>query len=142
MKIYVASSWRNNEQQRIVKLLRSKAHEVYDFRNPEADDRGFHWSDIDPEWQKWTPNEFTESLDHPIARNGFAKDLAAMMWADAFVLLLPCGRSAHLEAGWAIGTGKPTVIYLKPGEPELMYNLATAMVTTDVDLLSLIEMWS
>ena len=47
-----------------------------------------------------------------------------MEWADAFVLLMPCGRSAHLEAGWAIGAGKPTAILLSAGEPELMYKMA------------------
>jgi hypothetical protein len=38
----------------------------------------------------------------------------------------PCGRSAHLEAGWAIGQGKPTAILLHEDkfEPELMYRMA------------------
>jgi hypothetical protein len=57
-----------------------------------------------------------------------------MKWADAFVLLLPSGRSAHLEAGWAIGAGKPTCIVLheEKFEPELMYLLA-ADIALDVD---------
>ena len=29
-------------------------------------------------------------------------------WDDTFVLVLPCGRSAHLELGWAVGQGKRT----------------------------------
>ena len=59
-----------------------------------------------------------------------------MKWADAFVLLLPCNRSAHLEAGWAIGRGKPTVIYTpEPSEPELMYLLADAVVVSEGELL-------
>jgi hypothetical protein len=32
MKIYVASSWRNERQQDVVKTLRAANHEVYDFR--------------------------------------------------------------------------------------------------------------
>lgn len=42
----------------------------------------------------------------------------------AMVLVLPCGRSAHLELGWAVGAGKPTCILMAPNqEPELMYRM-------------------
>jgi nucleoside 2-deoxyribosyltransferase len=44
-----------------------------------------------------------------------------MEWADACVLVLPCGRSAHLEAGWFAGKGKPVFVLTFDGEePELM----------------------
>ena len=125
MKIYVASSWRNEKQQRIVALLRSIGHEVYDFSNPTEGNNGFHWSDIDQNWKDWSPSEFRDRLSHDIAIDGFGKDFDAMKWAEAFVLVMPCGRSAHLEAGWAIGVGKPTAILLSDGEPELMYKLAS-----------------
>lgn len=50
-----------------------------------------------------------------------ASDMNAMKWADTFVLVLPCGRSAHLELGWACGQGKQTLILTRDGEePELM----------------------
>lgn len=42
MKIYVASSWRNNRQPDVVKFLRDLGHEVYDFKNPKPGDDGFH----------------------------------------------------------------------------------------------------
>ena len=38
MKIYVASSWRNERHPGVVELLRIAGHEVYDFRNPEDGD--------------------------------------------------------------------------------------------------------
>lgn len=34
MKIYVASSWRNQYQPEVVATLRAVGHEVYDFKNP------------------------------------------------------------------------------------------------------------
>lgn len=126
MKIYVASSWRNERQPRAVTALRGVGHEVYDFRHPDEYDNGFHWSAIDKDWENWTPLEFVDALEHPIARAGYGKDFDAMKWAELFVLVMPCGRSAHLEAGWAIGQGKPTIILLSDGEPELMYRMATA----------------
>lgn len=131
MKIYVASSWRNMLQQECVSRLRAEAHEVYDFRNPFPGDTGFHWSEIDQEWKSWDASAFRASLDHPIARRGFANDWEAMKWAQAGVLLLPCGRSAHLEAGYFVGAGKPLWIVLSDKdqiEPELMYRMGTGVV--------------
>jgi hypothetical protein len=126
MRIYVASSWRNERQPEVVKSLRDTGHEVYDFKNPEVGNCGFHWSDIDPDWQAWSPDQFNAVLRHPLAKEGFKLDYEAMKWADACVMVMPCGRSAHLEAGWFVGAGKPLIILLSGGEPELMYSMARA----------------
>ncbi|MHB9144687.1 MAG: hypothetical protein ACYC5Y_05050 [Symbiobacteriia bacterium] len=127
MKIYVASSWRNAEQPLVVAALREAGHEVYDFRHPAPGNDGFHWSDIDPDWQSWDGKRFAAALDHPIAVAGFGRDKQALDWCNACVLVLPSGRSAHLEAGYAIGQRKPTAILLaETQEPELMYKLAGA----------------
>lgn len=135
MRIYVASSWRNERQPEIVTLLRNNGHEVYDFRNPEPGDNGFHWSEIDADWKGWSPGQFRDALTNDIAINGFKRDFEAMKWADAFVLVMPCGRSAHLETGWAIGAGKPTAILLSDGEPELMYAMADQLCTNTEELV-------
>lgn len=47
-------------------------------------------------------------------------DYRALMDCDACVFVMPCGRSAHLELGMAIGAGKQTIALLADGEPELM----------------------
>ena len=49
-RIYVATSWRNEEQPNMVNMLRADGHEVYDFRNPPGQ-AGFGWEQIDPEWR-------------------------------------------------------------------------------------------
>jgi len=134
VKIYVASSWRNGFQQEVVRRLRAEHHEVYNFKaashDPSAPPGGFHWSDIDPEWKAWVPSVFRKALNHPIARAGFARDMTALMECEACVLVLPCGRSAHLEAGYAAGAGKPTIVLLSDGEPELMYRMNTKICCT------------
>jgi hypothetical protein len=100
-RIYVASSWRNGYQQAVVESLRQLGHEVYDFRHPAPGNDGFHWSEIDPAWKDWNQSAFAAALQHPIAVDGFGRDMSALEWCDTCVLVLPCGRSAHLEAGWA-----------------------------------------
>jgi hypothetical protein len=140
VKIYVASSWRNLAQPAIVHVLRAEGHEVYDFKDPEDNGgTGFHWSEIDPVWKLWSPEQFRESLEHPIAKHGFKRDFDALAWAEALVLVMPCGRSAYLEAGWAIGAGKPTAIYLSDGEPELMYSMAGQLVIGAKEVLEWAE---
>ena len=113
---------------------------MYDFRHPSPEDTGFRWDEIDPEWQKWDLEEYRTALVHPKAERGFRNDYHAMLQADAFVLLMPCGRSAHLEAGWAIGQGKPTCILLETqDEPELMYKLADRLALTLAEVLDWID---
>lgn len=143
MKIYIASSWRNAAQPLLVSLLAGAGHEVYDFRNPPGR-TGFAWSDIDSDWQAWSADDFREMLGHPLARAGFQSDFDGMAWADVGVLLMPCGRSAHLELGWMAGAGKKTVVMLsqvQPSEPELMYKLASAIVTSGRELVDVLTRW-
>jgi nucleoside 2-deoxyribosyltransferase len=123
MRVYVASSWRNQEQQSVVEALRQAGHEVYDFRNPAPGNTGFHWSSIDPNWQSWTPEQYREALKHPVAEQGFSFDMDALVNCDAVVAVQPFGRSASLELGWAVGAGKFTVLLLADGEPELMVKM-------------------
>jgi nucleoside 2-deoxyribosyltransferase len=124
VRIYVASSWRNEKQPSVVEALRAAGHDVYDFRHPQPGNEGFHWSEIDPAWRQWTPERFRNALADPIADRGFGFDVQALAGCDACVLVLPSGRSAHLELGYAAGAGKPTfVLMLGPDEPELMYKL-------------------
>jgi hypothetical protein len=138
-RIYVASSWRNPAQPEVVRFLRDVGHEVYDFRNPPGRPSGFHWSDIDPGWKAWTREAFRETLEHPVARAGFGADMDGLEWCDTCVLVLPCGRSAHLELGWAAGAGRLTVALLADGEPELMYRLVDHLVVDLVELRDVLE---
>jgi len=121
MKIYVASSWRNKHQPQVVALLRYFGHEVYDFRNPPGR-TGFAWESIDPAWQNWTVEQYRAALNHPIARAGFESDMKALRDCEACVFVLPCGRSASFELGFAVGQGKRAIVLaLEKTEPELMF---------------------
>jgi hypothetical protein len=133
MRIYVASSWRNEaRQQETVRTLRAAGHIVYDFRNPAPGDTGFGWSQCAPVGtdagafrdMMQDPAFFRdEVLTHPKALSGYGLDMHGLRTAEATVLVLPCGRSAHLELGYAVGARQRTLVLLDDpmSEPELMY---------------------
>jgi hypothetical protein len=125
MKIYVASSWRNPYYPSVVEHLTRRGHECWDWRNPPTGGNGFRWQDCglsDYEHGDIVPSPvWNRLLKHPTAQAGFASDLAGMNWCDVGVLLHPCGRSAHLEAGWLAGRGKKVhVLAPDQTEPDLM----------------------
>lgn len=149
MYVYVASSWRNPRQPEVIERLRSEGIDCYDFRNPKEGSVGFSWRETKAEgssesmsvvegvkvkgsdWE--SAADYQQMLTHPRAIEGFGNDWNAMQRADAFLMILPCGKSAHLEMGWAVGAGKPSVILLEdPVEPELMYKMVD-YYTADID---------
>ena len=142
-KIYVASSWRNEHQPPVVQILRDHCHAVYDFRKPPGG-TGFAWGTIDSNWKNWTAVQDIRALKNPTAVSGYKSDMKAMEWADACVLVLPCGRSAHLEAGWFAGKasshGKALYILTRDGEePELMASMADGIFVSMREILEAIE---
>lgn len=134
IKVYLASSWRNEFQPSVVEVLRKNGFDVYDFRNPCPGNNGFSWKDVLLR-KDFDFFEYLNCLSHPIAEQGFNFDFEAMQAADICVLLLPCGRSAHLEAGWMIGAGKPTYIVGEIIEPELMYKMANGIFRDIMDFI-------
>ena len=135
-RIYVASSWRNQYFPEVVKALREAGHEVYDFRNPPHGGNGFKWTQIDENAPNWTFAEYSAGLHHPKAERQFKADMEALEWADTCVLVLPCGRSAHTEAGWMAGADRRVIAYIpKMVEPELMYKLFDSVVGSLEDLI-------
>ena len=135
-KIYVASSWRNSYYPDVVIKLRATGHDVYDFRNPPSGDPGFKWENVDSRYMEWTPEEYRDHLMHPKAVRQFGNDIEAMEDCDTCVLVLPCGRSAHTEAGWFAGRGKMVLAYIpEKQEPELMYKLFSGVCCSMEELI-------
>ena len=134
--IYVASSWRNSYYEGVVKRLKAEGFPVYDFRNPPHGGAGFHWTDVDENAPNWTFEEYEKGLNHPLAERQFEADLEALKGSDTCVLVLPCGRSAHTEAGGMAGAGKRVIVYIpEMVEPELMYKLFDEVVGSLDDLV-------
>jgi hypothetical protein len=137
MKVYVASSWRNPHQPEVVRVLREVGHDA-DLRDPAG---AFAWSTIDPDWSSWDATQFVRNLYHPEARRGFARDMEALRACDVCLLVQPCGPSAHLELGWAIGAGKHSLVLLQDGvEPDLMLRMADRLCLSMAEVLAHLEL--
>lgn len=132
MKVYIASSWKNERYEAVCAELRNAGHTILCWREQPF---------IDPNWEKWTSEQFIAAMNTDVFVAGCKKNLDLMYQADVVLLLLPCGRSAHLEMGWAVGVEWCcTVALMDSGcvSTELMYGLLDAVVADVADVVRLL----
>lgn len=130
-RIYVSSSWQNTRQPVLVDELRHRGHQVYDFRHPFGRDDRNVWESVSDRLGyglnylsgQLECAEFRNMLVDIEAKARFIEHFKAMRDADTCILLLPCGRSSHAEAGYMNGLGKRVFVYDTSVDavPELMY---------------------
>jgi hypothetical protein len=130
--IYLIGSLRNPEIPRIANELRKAGHETFDdwfAAGPEADDK---WR----EYEIGRGHGYLEGLQGFAADHVFQFDRQHLERADSAVLVLPAGKSGHLELGWAIGRGKRGYILLdNPDRWDVMYLFATGVYDKLEDLI-------
>ena len=132
--VYVAGSLRNPGIPSVAQELNERTgHSVFcDWfaAGPEADD---HWK----AFYRELGFSYREALKEPASVNTFEFDKKHMDNSRAMVLVLPAGKSGHLELGYFIGCGKPGYILLDGNDDrwDVMYQYA-AGVTSDIDELS------
>jgi len=123
--IYLIGSLRHPRVREVAATLRANRIEVFDdwhAAGPEADDI----------WQRYEQERgrtFREALLGKAAQNTWAYDRRNLDAARAGILVMPAGKSGHLELGYLIGQGKPGYILLEQ-EPErwdVMYAFATSI---------------
>ena len=126
MNVYVTGSLRNENIPRISERLRQAGHIVFDdwfAAGPIADDS----------WKKYEQergHSYLQALEGHAARHVFEFDRTHLTLADTVVLVLPAGKSAHLELGWAIGKGKRGYVLLdSPDRWDVMYQFADGVFT-------------
>ncbi len=127
--IYLIGSLRNPEVPKLADAIRRQTgQEVFDdwyAAGPEADD---YWRD----YEKGRGHDYRQGLAGLAAKHVFDFDLYHLNRADAGVLLLPAGRSGHLELGFLIGKGKPGFILLdNPDRWDVMYKFAQVCFTQE-----------
>lgn len=131
--VYIGGALANPEIVRITKVIAEAGFTAFSewyTPGPEAD---VLWRD----YELALGYNYREALQRPAAKNTFDFDKRHIDLCDIFVMVLPCGKSAHLELGYAIGSGKRGLIYM-PQEPErwdVMYGFAERVVYTDEELV-------
>jgi len=133
MKIYIASSWKNAELvYALAYHLRKKGYEVDAFVDSSKGRYVFHWSEMlkSPDKSKSKLNAIT-FLEDKRSQRAFKEDKKWLDWCDACILLLPAGKSSHLEAGYIKGQNKKLIIYHPTGFPsgefDVMYGFANIL---------------
>lgn len=113
-QIYLIGSLRNPEVPLIGDKLREAGHGVFDdwfAGGPIADDS---WQ----EYEKGRGRSYSQALRGPAAVNVFNFDHDNLLNSDGAILVLPAGKSGHLELGFMAGQGKYTGV-LFPEESKL-----------------------
>ncbi len=130
---YVASRWRNKSLvEELVQKIRTKKKSVYSFFEGDGRDHPLKQQE-----QHYSPEEFMqkfESIPNWTTDEGirtiFTMDLEGLQEAHTFILLLPAGKSAHIEAGIAYGLKKRCIVIGEQKEAEASYLVFHAFYPT------------
>ncbi len=115
---FIASRWRNRDQVlELAQKLRKKGKIVYCFLEaPHAAHR-----------IKSDPNEDMKLFEKrnwqkdPYVKDVFENDMEAEKDSETLIMLLPAGKSAHIEAGAAYGMEKKCILIGEQKEAESLY---------------------
>lgn len=118
--IYLIGSLRNPTIPKVGEVLRSSGFEVFDewwTASEDADD----WL---RDYFKFRKLSHTDALHSYAAKHIFEFDKYHLDRADIGVLVMPAGKSGHLELGYMIGKGKPGYILYDqvPDRIDIMHN--------------------
>ena len=135
-KIYIVGSMRNPRVPHVAIELRERIPGVEFFDEWYAS--GYESDDKWKEYEKARGRGYLEALKGAHAVDVFEFDKHHLDTSDAVVLVAPAGRSAHLETGYMVGTGKPAYVLLDSDADrwDIMYQFCTSI---HFDINTLIE---
>jgi hypothetical protein len=131
--VYLIGSLKNPRVPEVAAVLREHGYDVVDdwyAPGPDADD---YWQ----AYERQRGRTFREALKGLHARHVFEFDKYHLDRCDIAILVMPAGRSAHLELGYAIGRGKHGFILLdrEPERFDVMYAFPKDVVYTVDELV-------
>ncbi len=124
--LFISGSLRNSRVPGIAQALRGIGYEVFDDWHavgPRADE---HWQS----YEEMRRHSYAQALRGWAARHTYDFDLYNLNRVDGGVLVLPAGRSAHMEFGYIVGQGKKGYVLFDQGPPErwdVMYQFAAGI---------------
>lgn len=132
-KIYTIGSLRNPQIPVFGQELRSLGFEVFDEWYAASEDADEWWKTYSIQ----RGHSYQQALAGLAAKHVFEFDYNLIQQADIGILLLPAGRSGHVELGYMAGTGKQTYVLLPEDEEprwDVMYKFFTGVFGAKVDL--------
>jgi mRNA-degrading endonuclease HigB of HigAB toxin-antitoxin module len=132
---FISGKWRNRDN--IIQLtenIRKKGYSVYSFLEEHNNEN----NDLD------NPEEYMKHFENrnwkkdKSVKNIFLTDMQAERNSDNFILLLPAGKSCHIEAGVAYGLGKKCILIGEQKEAESLYLIFQEIYNTEEEFLNTI----
>lgn len=120
---FIASRFRNKEiVLELAKKIRAAGKTVYAFiESKPSTEHVEKLEDSDTETAMQSFEAIPDWRNDSRVKDIFETDMTALKNSDALVLLLPAGKSAHMEAGTAYGLGKQTIVIGEQKETESLY---------------------
>ena len=133
--VYMIGSLKNDQIPHIARKIREELDlEVFDdwfSPGPEADD---FWRNF----EKVRGSTYKQALKNHAGKHIFEFDKFHIDRADIGVLVMPAGKSGHMELGYLIGRGKPCFVLFQE-EPErwdVMYQFANEICFSFDELIA------
>lgn len=144
MKIYIASSWRNQHGvEMLTALLRERGHEVLSFVENNHDENPDAAINHDKAVDAIVKNKefnFDEWVWSENGTHSFKYDSEGAMYADLVIYYGPSGKDAAAECGMAFSQSVPIIGLQAKGEDfGLMRRMMDGWVTRYTDLLKLVD---
>lgn len=134
-QVYLVGSLRNSEVPELAVFLRNATEwNVFDdwfAAGPEADD---HWKT----YERHRGRTYEEALKGAAAKNVFNFDRQHISESSHVLLVMPAGKSGHMEVAWAAGIGKKTAILLESNTDDrwdVMYQFVDRVFRTREDVV-------
>ncbi len=133
---YIASRYRNKEQVlELAEKIRATGKSVYCFvetyDNKEDSIKNDNPHEVMAQWEA-----ITDWRNDPHVKETHDRDLQALKDSETLVLLLPAGKSSHVEVGIGYGLGKKLIVVGEQKETESLYLIFSEFYETIDDFIA------
>ena len=138
LAVYIIGALKNPRIPLVGNLLRAEGYDVMDEWFTPGEHADTNWQ----AYEKLRGRSYEDALAGRAARNIYMFDRAYLDLSDVAVLVMPAGKSAMLELGYAKGSQKHTVLFLDGAEPDrydVMPNFADYVVSGELELVALLS---
>jgi hypothetical protein len=133
---FIASRYRNKDA--VLKLasrLKDLGKSYYCFIESQASIKHVGTIDANPENSMANFEKISDWRNNPGVREVFDSDMNALKESEKIIVLLPAGKSVHIEAGVAYGLGKKLILIGEQKETESLYLIFNEFYSTIEDFI-------